>query len=270
MALTPTLIYRTERAQVWHADIAHPPPTIDAAAVVTSPPYNVGLNYGPDLDDAVPWADYVDHIITPAARYLTAALRVESGRCWLNAVPTIPDRPDQPSGPRRPLAAAWLSALLVAGLNYRDVIAWTSQRGTGTAWGSWRRPSAPNLRGDHETILVCHAGDWRRHPPLLSAHHDHLDPNDAGDWQTLTSNVWSIPPARRTAGGHPAPFPLELPARAIRLSTWPDELVLDPFAGSGTTGLAALRLGRRFAGFDADRATAEAMAQALAAEEEAA
>ena len=69
-----------------------------------------------------------------------------------------------------------------------------------------------------------------------------------GGWATLCSTVWQIAPARRD--GHPAPFPLELARRAIRLSTWPGETVFDPFAGSGTTLLAARQLGRRAIGVE--------------------
>ena len=65
----------------------------------------------------------------------------------------------------------------------------------------------------------------------------------------LVRNVWTMRPERRRDDA-PAPFPLALPARAIRLSTWPGELVVDPFAGSGTTMRAAEELGRPALGFD--------------------
>jgi site-specific DNA-methyltransferase (adenine-specific) len=55
-------------------------------------------------------------------------------------------------------------------------------------------------------------------------------------------------------GGHPAPFPVELARRCIRLSTWPGEVVLDPFAGTGTTLLAARQLGRRATGVEVSEA----------------
>jgi site-specific DNA-methyltransferase (adenine-specific) len=54
--------------------------------------------------------------------------------------------------------------------------------------------------------------------------------------------------ARRV--GHPAPFPLELPARLIELYTFAGDVVLDPFLGSGTTALAAQQAGRRYVGYD--------------------
>jgi site-specific DNA-methyltransferase (adenine-specific) len=65
----------------------------------------------------------------------------------------------------------------------------------------------------------------------------------------LCSTVWNLRPADRV--GHPAPFPVEVARRCIRLSSWPGETVLDPFAGSGTTLLAARQLGRRAIGIEA-------------------
>jgi site-specific DNA-methyltransferase (adenine-specific) len=67
-----------------------------------------------------------------------------------------------------------------------------------------------------------------------------------------TLDVWEIPAESATRVGHPAPFPIELPARLIELYTYREDLVLDPFAGSGTTAVAAVRAGRHFAGYDLD------------------
>jgi site-specific DNA-methyltransferase (adenine-specific) len=71
-----------------------------------------------------------------------------------------------------------------------------------------------------------------------------------GRWPALCSTVWHLSPSVREPGRHPAPFPLELARRCIRLSTWPGEVVFDPFAGSGTTLLAARQLGRRAIGVE--------------------
>ena len=58
-----------------------------------------------------------------------------------------------------------------------------------------------------------------------------------------TTDVWEMAAERATRVGHPAPFPVELPLRLIELYTYRDDLVLDPFMGSGTTGVAAVRTG---------------------------
>ena len=96
--------------------------------------------------------------------------------------------------------------------------------------------------------MACRDG-WERTPPAgLEGWRDGL-----GGWPGLCSTVWNLAPAARVPGGHPAPFPVELARRCIRLSTWPGEVVLDPFAGTGTTLLAARQLGRRAIGIEAQR-----------------
>jgi site-specific DNA-methyltransferase (adenine-specific) len=142
------------------------------------------------------------------------------------------------------LGHLWATALAAAGMELVDQVAWSSRRGSGTAWGSWQSPAAPNLRGDYEVLTVACRHDWERHPPPgAEGWRDTL-----GGWPALCSTVWQIAPARRD--GHPAPMPVEVARRAIRLSTWPGETVLDPFAGSGTTLLAARQLGRQAVGIE--------------------
>ena len=65
-----------------------------------------------------------------------------------------------------------------------------------------------------------------------------------------TTDVWEIPPESATRVNHPAPFPVGIPKRLIELYTYRDDLVLDPFIGSGTTAVAALQAGRHFAGYE--------------------
>jgi hypothetical protein len=217
-----------------------------AAAVVTSPPYNVGLDYD-GRDDVMAWPDYWS-LAADATQVMANALG-HGGRAWVNSAVSVPAGTDAAdpgrSGKARVmLAHRWASVLEAAGLDLVDQVAWCSARGAGTAWGSWASPAAPNLRGDWESVLVACSGAWERPTPAAWAGWT----DSIGGWAELCSTVWRIPPARRD--GHPAPFPLELARRAIRLSTWPGEAVFDPFAGSGTTLLAARQLGRRAIGVE--------------------
>jgi hypothetical protein len=67
-----------------------------------------------------------------------------------------------------------------------------------------------------------------------------------------TTDLWEIPPESATKVGHPAPFPVALPERLLHLYTYADDVVLDPFMGSGSAAVAAVRTGRRFIGYDTD------------------
>jgi site-specific DNA-methyltransferase (adenine-specific) len=116
-----------------------------------------------------------------------------------------------------------------------------------TAWGSWRSAANPTLRDVHEYILVYSKDTYRRENPLKRVATITRD-----DFLELSKSLWTFPaePARKV--GHPAPFPVELPRRLIELYTYQDEVVLDPFMGSGQSALAALRSGRHFVGYEID------------------
>jgi site-specific DNA-methyltransferase (adenine-specific) len=232
------------------------------ASVVTSPPYNVGLDYDTDPDgDALGWDAYRD-LTTVAVDAIRWAL-VPGGRAWVNTAVSVPYSPGQSGGRKRRvlLGAWWAAAMGAGGLELVDQVAWTSLRGSGTAWGSWQSPASPNLRGDHEVITVACRDRWERPAP------DGLDAwrDTAGDWPGLCSTVWNIAPATGPErASHPAPFPVELARRCIRLSTWPGEVVLDPFTGTGSTLVAAAQLGRRAIGIERSEKYCELAARRLA------
>lgn len=264
-------VQRSSQPQMvhWHYGTATKLPYDDEwmHCVVTSPPYNTKIDY-PVYDDWMEWPLY-EAVARKAAAEMYRVL-VPGGRAWVNVMPTVPiypwnsellTAPDAPqaqsTGNRYPLAHSWLDALGRAGFLYRDTVVWIQDSfDGGCAWGSWRKPSAPNLRGDHEVILSVYKpsdgeANWKRQAPEKWAHKKKVgrvkksweddDDEFGGEWTELVRNVWKMNPA---SGGYPARFPIELPYRAIRLSTWPGERVLDPFAGAGTTGEAARRLGR--------------------------
>lgn len=223
-----------------------------ADCIVTSPPYNVGMPYE-GVNDIRTVSDYSDS----TGRWAKEMYRVlkDNRRLWLNVATSVTvDHHERPTGiransgrtaaPRLSLLHVWQSSLVDAGFTLIDVVAWCSVRSTLAAWGSFQSPSRPNIRGDWEPVIVACKGDWVRPiPPKFDKWQD-----DLGNWPELVSTVWTFPPTRRI--DHPAPFPDELPRRCIRLSTWPDETVLDPFAGSGTTVRVAAELGRNGVGVE--------------------
>jgi site-specific DNA-methyltransferase (adenine-specific) len=228
-----------------------------AAAVVTSPPYNVSLEYE-GCSDRLDWPDYWE-LAHRSAEVITDAL-VEGGRAWVNTAVSVPDEAGESGKRRVMLAHRWAQVLERSGLALVDQVAWCSARGAGTAWGSWQSPAAPNLRGDYEAVMVACRGGWERPVPDDLEHWR----DTVGGWPELCSTVWNVAPAARQGSGRPAPFPVELARRCIRLSTWPGEVVFDPFVGSGTTLVAARQLGRRAIGVERSEAYCLAIIDRLA------
>ena len=140
-----------------------------------------------------------------------------------------------------------LDTLAEHGLLAENVVCWDYGVATSnTAWGSWQSPAAPHLRFGWEPAICARIGSWERTPPPGGERWR----DQAGDWAVLCRNVWRVPPGASTPSEHPAVMPLELARRCIRLSTWPGQTVLDCFAGSGTTLVAARQLGRRAIGIE--------------------
>jgi len=107
-------------------------------------------------------------------------------------------------------------------------------------------PHSPGIQEVHEHILVF-SKDQQGLDPEPQDPETHAE--EVGE---LTKSVWSFPAESPTRVGHPTPFPEELPYRLIKLYSQPGDLVLDPFVGSGTTCLAAKKLGRRWFGIDSN------------------
>jgi DNA modification methylase len=239
-----------DQVAILHADCREVSDLPAVACVVTSPPYNVGLDYDAH-DDALDWDAY--RALAEGSALTMARALVHGGRCWVNVVPVVPAEQvvgrvhsGYTAARRVNLLGLWSSALDEAGLSLWDIVSWaTPGRGPGTAWGSWQTPSAPNLRGEWEAVLAYCKGCWARETPawVQKGWQDGL-----GNWPNLVTNVWRLQPV--APNGHPAPFPVELASRAIRLSTWPGEVVLDPFMGTGSTLVAARALGRRAVGIE--------------------
>lgn len=135
-------------------------------------------------------------------------------------------------------------ALSAAGFEQKGCIIWDKGPVFGTAWGSWLMPTAPELRDRHEYIIIAQKPGVKRSQGRGDI--------TSEEFTAATQSIWTIQPASAKKVGHPAPFPIEIPQRLIRLYTYKDDLLLDPFNGSGTTCQAAELLGRRWIGVDID------------------
>jgi site-specific DNA-methyltransferase (adenine-specific) len=142
--------------------------------------------------------------------------------------------------------------------------------GVSTAWGSWQSPSNPTLRDLHEYIIVFCKDQFRLPAPqsLGDAGEQAKGETDltSEEFTALTRSIWGFPTGSASKVGHPAPFPVELPRRLIKLYSWKGGLVLDPFCGSGSTCVAASQLDRLWIGVDIDPTYADLARRRVAAE----
>jgi DNA modification methylase len=203
--------------------------------MVTSPPYNVGKEYDDDLtlDE---YRDFLSKVWKEVYRVL-----VPGGRVCLNVA-------NLGRKPYLPLHAFLAGDMLKTGFLMRGEVIWNkaSSAGGSTAWGSWQSAKNPTLRDVHEYILVFSKGSYGRSPG------DKKPTITRDEFLEYTKSVWSFGAESAKKVGHPAPFPIELPARCIKLYTFEGDVILDPFMGSGTTAIAAKMLNRHYMGYEVD------------------
>ena len=202
--------------------------------MVTSPPYNVGKDYDEDL--TLPeYLAFLDRVWAETYRVL-----VPGGRACINVA-------NLGRKPYIPLHTFIARDMIELGFLMRGEIIWDkgASASASTAWGSWQSATNPTLRDVHEYILIFSKGSYRRGRP-----EDRKDTITKEQFLEFTKSIWNFPAESARKIGHPAPFPIELPYRLIQLYTFENEIVLDPFMGSGQTALAALKSGRHFVGYE--------------------
>jgi site-specific DNA-methyltransferase (adenine-specific) len=203
--------------------------------MVTSPPYNVSKEYDQNLS--------LDEYRTLLLNVYKEVYRVLvcGGRACINVA-------NVGRKPYIPLHSYIIQDLLCheVGFHMRGEIIWdkSASSGTSTAWGSWKSATNPTLRDTHEYILIFSKDTYSRSGTGKK------NTISAQEFLSFTKSIWTFPTESAKRVGHPAPFPVELPYRLIQLYTFEDDVVLDPFMGSGATALASLRTNRHFIGYD--------------------
>jgi site-specific DNA-methyltransferase (adenine-specific) len=211
--------------------------------IVTSPPYNVDLgnnkyNKNPydlynDNKDHQQYLMWLENIFKDAYPKLKSGGRVSInvGDGKNGAIPTHSD----------------ITHFMTSHLKYipMTTIVWNKNTiSNRTAWGSFQSPSSPSFPKPFEYIMIF----AKENKKLQEKGETDLTKEEFIQWSNA---LWSFTPETRAKKiGHPAPFPIELPHRLIKMLTWKNATVLDPFCGSGTTGMACKKLDRDFIGID--------------------
>jgi len=203
---------------------------------VTSPPYGLGKSYGATDDDETAYLTLLRGFATDSY-----AVAKSGGRLALN-VPL-----DTTLGGTRPTYAQAVDLMQAAGWRYRFSIVWREDTvNKSVARGSVDSPQAPHVMAPVEMIAVFYTGEWKRDPT------GHTWDLTHEEWLEWTNGIWTFGGETNPWEGFEAAYPVELPRRLIKLLSFKDDVICDPFAGSGTTAVAAYLLGRQCYGFDND------------------
>ncbi|PKP59927.1 MAG: SAM-dependent methyltransferase [Candidatus Altiarchaeales archaeon HGW-Altiarchaeales-2] len=201
--------------------------------MITSPPYNVSKEYDDDLS-LKEYLQLLENSFKETYRVL-----VNGGRACIN-VANLGRKPYIP-------LSDYISRMMIdISFNMRGEIIWNkaASASPSTAWGSWQSAANPILRDIHEYILVFSKGDYNR---IAIGKQNTITKEQ---FMEYTKSIWTMNAESARRIGHPAPFPEELPYRLIQLYSFKDDIILDPFMGSGTTAVSAIRSERKFVGYE--------------------
>lgn len=217
--------------------------------IVTSPPYNVDIKYN-SYDDKIPYDIYLEF----TEKWLEKAYKLlrEDGRLCLN-IPL-----DKNKGGQQSVYADIVSMAKKIGWKYHSTIIWNEQNiSKRTAWGSWLSAAAPYVIAPVEMIVVLYKKRWKK---TSGTRISDITREEFIEW---TNGVWSFTGESKTRVKHPAPFPVELPKRCIKLFSFVGDTVLDPFLGSGSTLIACVLTNRKGVGIEIDERYCEIARQRL-------
>ncbi len=210
--------------------------------IVTSPPYNVDINYLSFQDD-IPYEKYLE--FTEKWLIKTFLLTKKDGRLCLNIA--LDKSKGRKGAGFQSFYADIVNLARRIGWQYFSTIIWNegniSRR---TAWGSWLSARAPYVIAPVEVIVIFYKERWSK---IKNGKSD-ISKKEFMEW---TNGVWLFSGESKKKIGHPAPFPIELPKRCIKLFSFVGETVLDPFLGSGSTLIACALLNRKGIGVEIDK-----------------
>lgn len=246
--------FRRKNLRIFHGDVLnlHMFDKPFADLIVTSPPYNVGIEYNSN-DDELSYEQYLGF----SAKWMGNCYRWSNPQArFLLNIPL-----DKNKGGHKSVGSDLTRIAQEAGWKYHATIVWNegniSRR---SAWGSWMQASAPFVIAPVELIVVLYKEQWKK---TTGSKKSDISKEE---FMQFTNGVWTFSGESKKRIGHPAPFPKELPYRAIKLFSFVDDLVFDPFMGSGTTLVVAAGTNRKAVGLDIDANYCELAKQRVIAE----
>lgn len=206
--------------------------------IITSPPYNVDISYN-SFNDTITYEEYLKFTHNWLEKAYT--LLKEDGRFCLN-IPL-----DKNKGGQQCVYADIMNIAKKIGYKYLSTIIWNEQNiSRRTAWGSWLSASAPYVIAPVEMIAILYKEKWKK---TSGSKKSDITKEEFLQW---TNGVWNFTGESKTKIGHPAPFPVELPKRCIKLFSFVGDTILDPFLGSGSTLIACASTNRKGIGIEID------------------
>ncbi|MBA7583737.1 DNA adenine methyltransferase YhdJ [subsurface metagenome] len=248
------LYFQDKGIAIYNDDIlttkAIPNDSIDL--IITSPPYNVNIKYN-SHDDEMPYSEYLQF----SKEWMSKCydLAKDDGRFCLN-IPL-----DKNKGGQQSVCADLTTIAKQAGWKYHATIIWNEQNiSRRTAWGSWLSASAPYVIAPVEVIVILYKDRWKKESG------SRISDISKAEFQKWTNGVWNFSGESKRKIGHPAPFPVELPKRCIKLFSFVGDNILDPFLGSGSTLVACAQTGRKGIGIEIDQGYCELAKQRVVKE----
>ena len=206
--------------------------------IITSTPYNLCKEYN-GSNDNLNYDDYL--LFTEHWLQKCYSLAKQDGRLCLN-IPL-----DTGKGKIRSTGADITTIAKKVGWKYRTSIIWNKGNIIGShARGSIMSASSPHIIAPVELIIVMYKAQWKKERQGISD----ITNSEFFEW---TNGLWTFNGESKNKICHPAPFPIELPKRCIKLFSYIDDIILDPFMGSGTTLVAANSLNRKAYGIEISR-----------------
>jgi site-specific DNA-methyltransferase (adenine-specific) len=225
--------------------------------IVTSPPYNVGIQYDTHNDEIV-----MDEYWKWSKKWLTEAYRLlkDDGRIAIN----IPYEVNvQDRGGRVFFASELYQVMKKVGFKFYGIVDLeenSPHRSKTTAWGSWMSPSAPYIYNPKECVILAYKKNhikkvkgepqWKGEPYLTEEGKNKVaySEQDKKEFMELVFGQWKYFADTRSLTK--ATFSMDIPEKAIKILSYRNDIVLDPFNGSGTSCVAAVVHDRRWVGIE--------------------